>query len=104
VQAAPSAAGGTLIVVSGRLAGRRVPVGAQPVSVGKGPSTLQIDDDPTVSTRHAEIRVERGQVIVADLGSTNGTFVNNQRVQGVMALTDGDLVRFGNTQIKFRTE
>jgi pSer/pThr/pTyr-binding forkhead associated (FHA) protein len=93
-----------LIVVSGRLSGTRIPVGGQTVSVGKGPATLQIDDDPTVSTRHAEIRAERGGIVVADLGSTNGTFVNNQRVQGVMALSDGDLVRFGNTQIKFRTE
>ena len=47
---------GTLIVVSGALAGQRVEVSAQPISIGKGPATLQISDDPAVSTRHAKWR------------------------------------------------
>ena len=95
---------GLLIVVSGALAGTRVDVGAQPVTVGKGPSTLQIADDPTVSTRHAEVALRGGAFVVTDLGSTNGTFVNNQRIAQPARLGDGDLLRFGNTQMKFRTE
>ncbi|HWE28990.1 MAG TPA: FHA domain-containing protein [Polyangia bacterium] len=95
---------GILIVVSGALAGRRVDVGAQPITVGKGPSTLQIADDPTVSTRHAEVALRGGVFVVTDLGSTNGTFVNNQRIAQPTRLGDGDLLRFGNTQMKFRAE
>ncbi|MGZ3406549.1 MAG: FHA domain-containing protein [Polyangia bacterium] len=95
---------GTLIVVSGALAGHRVDVGAQPITIGKGPSTLQIADDPTVSTRHAELALRGGAFVVTDLGSTNGTFVNSQRIAQPTRLGDGDLLRFGNTQMKFRTE
>ena len=43
-------------------------------------------------------------ITVTDLHSTNGTFVNNQRISRPTLLQDGDLVRFGNTQIKFRAE
>ena len=95
---------GLLIVVSGALAGTRVDVGAQPVTVGKGPSTIQVADDPTVSTRHAEVALRGGAFVVTDLGSTNGTFVNNQRIAQPTRLGDGDLLRFGNTQMKFRAE
>jgi len=102
VQAA--AARGVLIVVSGALAGQRLSLSAQPFTIGKGPSTLQITDDPTVSTRHAQLSADRGGFIVTDLGSTNGSFVNNTRVTQPTRVQDGDLLRFGNTTIKFRVE
>ena len=95
---------GILIVVSGALAGSRIEIGAAPTTIGKGPSTLQIADDPTVSTRHAELALRGGVFVVTDLGSTNGTFVNNQRIAQPTRLSDGDLLRFGNTQMKFRAE
>ncbi len=100
------AARGTVIVVGGALNGTRVgiAVGAAPSAIGKGPATLQILDDPSVSTRHAQISGEPQGITVTDLGSTNGTFVNNQRISRPTLLQDGDLVRFGNTQIKFRAE
>ncbi len=104
VVTAPAATRGVLIVVSGALAGQRLAVAASPITIGKGPSTLQINDDPTVSTRHAEVAQRGGAFVVTDLGSTNGTFVNNQRIAQPTRLTDGDLLRFGNTQMKFRTE
>lgn len=102
--ASRAATRGVLIVVSGALAGQRVTVGAQPTTVGKGPSTLQISDDPAVSTRHAELALRGGAFVVTDLGSTNGTFVNNQRIAQPTRLGDGDLLRFGQTQMKFRIE
>ncbi len=95
---------GVLIVVSGARAGQRVDVGAQPVSIGKGPATLQIADDPAVSTRHAALALRGDAFVVTDLGSTNGTFVNNQRIAQPTPLGDGDLLRFGQTQMKFRAE
>jgi hypothetical protein len=104
VEPAAAAARGVLVVVSGALAGQRVDVGAQPVSIGKGPSSLQIADDPAVSTRHAELAQRGTAFVVTDLGSTNGTFVNSQRIAQPTRLNDGDLLRFGNTQMKFRIE
>jgi hypothetical protein len=54
--------------------------------------------DPEVSRRHAAIRAAAGgSFAIEDLGSSNGTFVNGERVTGVTALRDGDSIRLGNT-------
>ena len=58
--------------------------------------------DPEVSRRHAAIREHDGGIAIEDLGSTNGTYVNDQKVQGTRPLNDGDSVRFGNTVWKLR--
>jgi pSer/pThr/pTyr-binding forkhead associated (FHA) protein len=59
--------------------------------------------DPGVSRHHAELRVEDNEVILVDLGSTNGTFVNGQPVRR-MALTDGTRVTLGRTTLVFRRD
>ena len=53
--------------------------------------------DPEVSRRHATIRDAGGSLAIEDLGSTNGTYVNDRRVHGVQVLAAGDTVRLGNT-------
>ena len=59
--------------------------------------------DPGVSRHHAELRVEDDEVVLVDLGSTNGTFVNGQPVRRV-ALTDGTRVTLGRTTLVFRRD
>jgi hypothetical protein len=59
--------------------------------------------DPGVSRHHAELRVENDQVVLVDLGSTNGTFVNGQPVRRV-ALSDGTHVSLGRTTLVFRQD
>jgi hypothetical protein len=59
--------------------------------------------DPGVSRHHAELRVEDGHVVLVDLGSTNGTFVNGQPVRRVN-LTDGTNVTLGRTTLVFRQD
>jgi Protein of unknown function (DUF3662)/Inner membrane component of T3SS, cytoplasmic domain len=59
--------------------------------------------DTGVSRHHAELRVEDDQVVLVDLGSTNGTFVNGQPVRRV-ALTDGTSVTLGRTTLVFRQD
>ena len=51
--------------------------------------------DPDVSRRHAEIQVSNGDILISDLGSTNGTFVNGERIDQPRTLRDGDEVRIG---------
>ena len=59
--------------------------------------------DPGVSRHHAELRVEHDQVVLVDLGSTNGTFVNGQPVRRV-ALSDGTHISLGRTHLVFRQD
>jgi Protein of unknown function (DUF3662)/FHA domain len=59
--------------------------------------------DPGVSRHHAELRVEHDQVVLVDLGSTNGTFVNGQPVRRV-ALSDGTRISLGRTTLVFRQD
>lgn len=56
--------------------------------------------DSEVSRRHAAIRRLDSGLAIEDLGSTNGTFVNDQRIEGVRKLREGDVVKFGNTSWK----
>jgi predicted component of type VI protein secretion system len=58
--------------------------------------------DPEVSRRHAQVREHGGGVAIEDLGSTNGTFVNDRKVEGVQPLNDGDELRLGNTVFRVR--
>src|SRR5215207_5494051 len=58
--------------------------------------------DPEVSRRHAALRMTGSGPAVEDLGSSNGTFVNAQRIEGVRQLNEGDVVRFGNTEWELR--
>lgn len=59
--------------------------------------------DPSVSRRHAVVAVEDGVPVVRDLGSTNGTFVNGDRVK-TQKLTEGDEVMFGKTSLRLETD
>lgn len=53
--------------------------------------------DPGVSRRHAVIREDNSRPAIEDVGSANGTFVNERRVTGITELQPGDSVRFGST-------
>lgn len=70
--------------------------------VGRVPGNDLVVNDTYVSREHAKLQNVNGQFIVADLGSSNGTFVNEQRVYGAQPLQPGDRVRFGRTTFIFR--
>ena len=56
--------------------------------------------DPSVSRTHAVVEIEGSEPVVRDLGSTNGTYVNGERVEA-RPLHDGDELTFGNTRMRF---
>ena len=64
-------------------------------TVGRGGDIVLAD--PEASRHHATFRQVDGRPAVEDLGSRNGTFVNEQRATGITVLSKGDTVRFGNT-------
>jgi DNA-binding winged helix-turn-helix (wHTH) protein len=59
-------------------------------------------ESPSVSRRHARIRVEGGQAILEDLGSKNGTFWRGQRISAPVTLSDGDEIRLGKVSLTLR--
>ncbi len=79
--------------------------GSGDASVGRGPSSdLLLDWDGQVSRLHARFeRVEDNWEVVDDGLSSNGTFVNEERLSGRWRLNDGDTVRFGATTVTFRS-
>lgn len=66
------------------------------VIVGRDPSCDLMIDDAEVSRRHARLIARNGGYAIEDLGSTNGTFINEQRIKSVMPLKTGDSIRLGD--------
>jgi hypothetical protein len=69
-------------------------------SLGRSPGNEILLDDHSVSGQHCRIRPEGGSFVLHDLGSTNGTFVNEERVEQ-KALRSGDEVRIGTIRLAF---
>jgi DNA-binding winged helix-turn-helix (wHTH) protein len=82
-------------------AGRRLPLQPGENILGRDEEGIQIDS-PTVSRRHACIRVSSTDAVIEDLGSKNGTFVRGERVAAPVPLKDGDEIRIGSVVSYFR--
>jgi len=82
--------------------GSELPLDEGTITVGREAGMgLSLLDESTVSRRHAEIVRTGSAVVVRDLGSTNGTFVNGVQVQGDTELKPGDQVQFGAIRFRF---
>lgn len=91
-----------LVVTGGQLAGTRLSLGENPITIGRAEdSTLVITDD-YASARHARLVPRSGQWFVEDLGSTNGTYLDRSRVNGPTAVPIGVPIRIGRTSIELR--
>jgi hypothetical protein len=93
---------GELEFVSGPMIGKTVPLDRDVTTIGSVAGNTILLTDTGVSRKHAGIRrVEDGWEL-ADLGSTNGVYVNGERVAR-RKLTPGDVIRVGTTEIVFRS-
>lgn len=61
-------------------------------------------EDPFASSRHAQLSRQGGVVVLEDLGSTNGTYLNEELVEGPQPLHVGDRVRIGDSEFSYREE
>jgi hypothetical protein len=69
-------------------------------TLGRGDVEVQLDD-PFASSRHARISREGQMVLIEDLGSTNGTYLNDEPLMGPQPLHDGDRIRIGDCEFSY---
>ena len=84
------------IVEPAALKGRTYPL-AEELTVGRAAGCQVTLDDTYASQLHARVFARDGQLFVEDLGSTNGTFLNREKVEGPKAMHRGDRLQVGNT-------
>jgi diguanylate cyclase (GGDEF)-like protein len=91
-----------LVMIHGEFLGRRFEIEVQPVTVGRSPDCAVPLQDDSVSRRHCRITPGPDGLVLADLGSTNGTYVNGRAVSS-HRLRENDRVQVGRSIFKFLT-
>lgn len=94
----PSAS--SILVTGGPLVGMSIPLSGRDVILGRSPASTLVLSDEFVSSRHARLRFENGQWWIDDLGSSNGTFVDDERIAEPRAVNVGDNIRIGQTTLE----
>jgi pSer/pThr/pTyr-binding forkhead associated (FHA) protein len=91
----------SLLVKRGERKGDRIAVQVPVVNLGRADYNDVQLGDPSISASHAKLQLREGVWIVADLGSTNGTFVDDVRVADEGALSPGAILRLGEVELVF---
>ena len=95
---------GTLVVIKSEALeeGERYELDSQPLTLGRGsPNDIELHGDEFASSNHARVEPRRDGVWIEDIGSTNGTFVNGTRIERPRRLTPGDVIRVGETDMRY---
>src|SRR5580698_8739749 len=91
-----------LVVLTQSMAGRSVELTAERTTVGRVEENAFQIAEPSVSSRHAEILLRGSDIVVKDLNSTNGTFINGEKITEAV-LKPGQTLRLGNIELKLDT-
>jgi hypothetical protein len=97
---------GRLVVVSSTAldVGDVFEINSAPLTIGRGgQNDVSIEGDDFASARHVRVEPRRDGVWVHDLGSTNGTHVNGMRIERARKLVPGDMLRVGETELRYET-
>ncbi len=90
-----------LVVKSGKKGGATFPLKKKVINIGRYSSNEIVIDDSKVSRQHSKIKIEDDKFVIYDLASTNGTFVNNEKITS-FELNDRDEIKIGNTILVFK--
>jgi hypothetical protein len=104
-QATPAPPQGRLVVIHSAALpiAEEFRVNAAPLTFGRGgQNDVPLDGDEFVSARHARFQARRDGAWVEDVGSTNGTFVNGERLTAPRRLEPGDTIRVGETELRYQ--
>ncbi|GLU49871.1 FHA domain-containing protein FhaB/FipA [Nocardiopsis ansamitocini] len=92
----------SLVVTKGPLAGTTLDLSSQPITIGRAKDATLVISDDYASGRHARIFSDNGRWIVEDLGSTNGTYLGQNRLTRPQPITVGQPIRIGKTVLELR--
>jgi serine phosphatase RsbU (regulator of sigma subunit) len=90
-----------LLVTEGAEQGRMIELGARAITLGRAEPSDVVLRDVEISRGHCNVYPQDGEHYIADLQSTNGTFVDGRRLTAPVKLTDGCMVRIGRHQMKY---
>src|SRR5687768_11789120 len=102
-QAGPRKGRAFLMVSTGAAAGTVFPVTEASVLIGRSLDAQVSINEQAISNEHARLEQEGAKFTLRDLGSTNGTYVNGQRLVDAVVLAGGDSIRMGSTTFTFVT-
>jgi Inner membrane component of T3SS, cytoplasmic domain len=91
-----------LLVTGGPLSGTTLPLTEQQITIGRSNDATLVLNDDYASSRHARLFPQDGQWIVEDLGSTNGTYLDRQKVTQPIPVPIGVPIRIGKTVLELR--
>ncbi|PZS13860.1 MAG: hypothetical protein DLM57_15770 [Pseudonocardiales bacterium] len=91
-----------LLVTAGDLMGTRISLTGAPVLIGRADDSTLVLTDDYVSTRHARISLQDGLWVAEDLGSTNGTYLGQRKLDGPVPMDMGVPLRIGKTVLELR--
>jgi pSer/pThr/pTyr-binding forkhead associated (FHA) protein len=91
-----------LLVTAGALAGTSLALTEQQITIGRSNDATLVLNDDYASSRHARLFPQDGQWIVEDLGSTNGTYLDRQKVTQPTPVPTGVPIRIGKTVLELR--
>ncbi|HET7041526.1 MAG TPA: FHA domain-containing protein [Gemmatimonadales bacterium] len=89
---------------SGAKKGQRIPIRVPVVNIGRAEYNDIVLPDESVSTQHAKLQRREGVWVLVDLGSTNGTFVDGERISEETPIAPGTTVRFGDASVIFEPD
>lgn len=95
--------GATFVVKRGQKAGERYRLNEAHTTIGRHPESDIFLDDVTVSRRHAEVHRSDDGIVVSDVGSLNGTYLNRERIESA-PLRSGDEVQVGKFKLVYLTD
>ncbi|HVX89915.1 MAG TPA: FHA domain-containing protein [Gemmatimonadales bacterium] len=94
----------SILVRSGAKKGQRIPIRVPVVNIGRAEYNDIVLAEESVSTQHAKLQRREGVWILVDLGSTNGTFVDGEKVSGETPVAPGSTIRFGDASVVFEPD
>ena len=92
-----------LVVLSKGFSGQTCELKGAKVTIGRTSDNTFSISEGSISSRHCEVSSREGKVFVNDLGSTNGTFIDNNRIDSETELAPGKIMRVGQVEVRLET-